>query len=226
MSKQTKKEMHQNLVNLLEASGLGKGFLSKKEKKEFIKFVEEEGETLPPKGFKTGINERRFSFSKDWESVDASLVELPNLQSELRKKMNRGETEQLKIYIVTDQKCGDETYRIKAVFTDEKQAELYCVHNGGQIEPRVADEQHFDESKEVYITWIAHYRLDGRLESLEKIYTFNDSSYVLTSGSSDRISVYITLAKTYSEEDARELIQQKFDKWKEDFEKKSRWKRL
>lgn len=225
MSKQTKKEMHQNLVNLLEASGLGKDFLSEKEKKEFIKFVEEEGETLPPKGFKTGLHEYRFSFSKDWESVDASLVELPNLQSELRK-MNRGEREELKIYIVTDQKCGDETYRIKAVFTDEKQAELYCAHNGGQIEPRVADKQHFDESKEVYVTWGAHYRLDGRLESFEKRYTFNDSSYVLTSGSSDRISVYITLAKTYSEEDARELIQQKFDKWKEDFEKKSRWKRL
>lgn len=69
-----KKKLKENLDKLLVSTGLGADFLDKKEKAGFIKFVQDMGETLPPRRFHTEHRPYLNVFSGAWEKVEMKLT--------------------------------------------------------------------------------------------------------------------------------------------------------
>lgn len=74
---QSKREMRKSLDEMLEKVGLGAEFMSAKDKKDFIKYVQDMGETIPPKEFHTEPRgDYKYAFSKGWQNVDMKLTNL------------------------------------------------------------------------------------------------------------------------------------------------------
>ena len=79
------KEMRKNLDEALDKVGLGADFMSPKEKKEFIKYVQNMGETIPPKEFHTEPRgDYKYAFSKGWGNVDMKLTTIGGTDNEQR----------------------------------------------------------------------------------------------------------------------------------------------
>lgn len=78
--KQSKRKMLKALNKMLDETGLGADFMSKKDKKDFIKYVQDMGETIPPKEFHTGQGDYKFAFSKGWENIEFKLTSLHGLE--------------------------------------------------------------------------------------------------------------------------------------------------
>lgn len=119
--------------------------------------------------------------------------------------------EKKKIYIVTDGCYSN--YHIEAVFTDLKQAELYCATHTGDIEEFDADTHHFDTTKEPKISWTGVFYKSGEQEWHEicRQYTFNNFERIIRSWG--KVYVTITLDKSVSKEKAEKILCDKYAQW-------------
>ena len=117
----------------------------------------------------------------------------------------------MKIYIVTDGYYSD--YHIEAVFTDKRQAEIYCgTHQCDNIEEYEADQHQFDSDMELKLQWNARI-YDGVVSEINKYYTF----YNVESIEEDivsTVSVIITTDTSVDEDMAQKIVLDKYYQWK------------
>lgn len=113
----------------------------------------------------------------------------------------------MKIYIVTAGEYSD--YHIEAVFTDKKQAELFCAIHEYDLEEYEADEIQIDTNKKPKKIWhFCKHRKNESLTIWTKGMTLDEmedfSQYVKT----------ISLDADIDEEKAKKIICDKYYKWK------------
>lgn len=122
----------------------------------------------------------------------------------------------MKVYIVTTGEYS--SYSIEAVFTDEKQAELFCaVHSKDywiyDYEVWETDETRIDASVPVMNRWFASVRKDGTVAYMRKYKTIANSGDDII----DYTSCYhiiVTLDESINENQAKKIILDKLAAFK------------
>lgn len=121
----------------------------------------------------------------------------------------------MKVYVVTDGAYED--YDIKAIFTDEKQAQIYCAKNEyDNIEVWEANPETFDANIVPKKLWIGRFWSANALEhdEIESRYTLRDVDSVTKSFGMADVVVEVSLDINVDQEDAERIIFDKYTQWK------------
>ena len=110
------------------------------------------------------------------------------------------------IYIATDGEYSD--YHIKAVFTDEKQAKLYCATHNCYLEEYEADEVKISTENSPLILWRARFNYSGLYSISDGYFTFQNEEYFRETFAE------VTLDASIDREKAKKIIAEKHAKWK------------
>ena len=121
----------------------------------------------------------------------------------------------MKVYIVTDGAYED--YDIKAVFTDEKQAQTYCAKNEfDNVEPWDIDTENFDANIVPKKLWIGRFWTASGFEhdEIESRYTLRDIDRVTKSFGVADVVVEVSLDINIDQDEAERIIFDKYTQWK------------
>lgn len=128
----------------------------------------------------------------------------------------------MKVYIVTQGEYSD--YRIKAVFTDNEQAELYAAVHSGEYDPCEVekwdtDEVHMEGAENIKRLWIIIVNaLNNEVSSIEWHYTTADINeikrYTPFRTYDTRYKVMAALDKNVSEAQAKKIMLDRLAAWK------------
>lgn len=110
------------------------------------------------------------------------------------------------IYISTDGAYSD--YHIEAVFTDEKQAKLYCATHNCYLEEYEADEIKIETENKPLVLWGARFDRNGIEDICKKYFTF----YKREDFYEDYANV--ALDASVDKEKAKKIIADKHAEWK------------
>lgn len=108
------------------------------------------------------------------------------------------------IYIATDGEYSD--YHIEAVFTDEKQAKLYCATHECYLEEYEADQTKIETNKKPKRIWYF-------VSDFSKFWTRNVITFSDFKNFSDYVKK-VSLDTSIDEEMAKKIIYDKYAKWK------------
>ncbi len=121
----------------------------------------------------------------------------------------------MKVYVITDGEYED--YEIKAIFTDEKQAQIYCAKNEcDNIEVFEANPETFDTNIAPKKLWIGRFWNANGFEhdEIESRYTLRDVDSVTKSFGMADVVVKVSLDINVDQEDAERIIFDKYTQWK------------
>ena len=121
----------------------------------------------------------------------------------------------MKIYVITDGAYED--YDIKAIFTDEKQAQIYCAKNEyDDIEVWEANPETFDTNIMPKKLWIGRFWTANGFEhnEIESRYTLRDVDNVAKSFGMADVVVEVSLDINVDKEEAEKIIFDKYTQWK------------
>ena len=121
----------------------------------------------------------------------------------------------MKVYLVTN--GAYDNYEIKAVFTDEKQAQIYCAKNEyDDVEVWDTDPETFDANIAPKKLWVGRFWSANGYEhnEIDSIYTFRDIDTVESSFGISDILVKVTLDLDVDRETARQIVFDKYLRWK------------
>lgn len=110
------------------------------------------------------------------------------------------------VYIATDGEYSD--YCIKAVFTDQEQATLYCATHDCYLEEYEADEAKIETEKKPLLLWHARFNYSGLYSISDGCFTFQNQERF------DETWAAVTLDASIDREKAKKIIADKRAKWK------------
>ena len=125
----------------------------------------------------------------------------------------------MKVFICTSGEYSE--YHIDAVFTDEKQAKLFCAAHSDDfyspiIEEWETDEVKLDTTLELCEKWVANFDSEGYRKNILKLgYAFKCPNSVSESHwRRTEYFVYVYLPEGTPEEKAKKIVCDYFAKWK------------
>ena len=121
----------------------------------------------------------------------------------------------MKVYIITDGAYED--YDIKAIFTDEEQAQIYCAKNEyDNIEVWETNPETFDTNIVPKKLWIGRFWTASGFEhdEIESRYTLRDVDRVKKSFGTAEVIVEVSLDINVEQEDAEQILFDKYTQWK------------
>lgn len=110
------------------------------------------------------------------------------------------------VYIATAGEYSD--YHIEAVFTDEKQAKLYCAAHNCYLEEYEADEAKIKTEKKPLLLWHARFNYSGLYSISYEYFTFQNQECF------GETRARVTLDASIDREKAKKIIADKHAKWK------------
>ena len=115
------------------------------------------------------------------------------------------------IYVATSGSYSD--YQIDAVFTDKRQAEIYCAEHNCWLEEYESDEVRIETKKTPKKIWCAAFNRSGLFDLWDDYMTFLEIQEIRVG------NVRISLDASIDKEKAKKIICDKYAQWQSEKEK-------